>query len=347
LVRRASGFFDDFAQDASETWLPLGGDWKAQASAIPGMSAKGNRVMTVKAASEGRLVAGQDTWERYRFSADVSPVAKGAVGLVFAYRDEASYGLLRLTPGAAATAEVVHVLNGKPKVLSKKGLPTGALTKAQRLSVDVEDGAARAYLADTEVCAAWHSAFAHGKVGLFAGRTSAAFDNVEVELRTRELKPVFTAHRMFSEETTMANWAAAQGDWHEVKETAGDKEREVRWHRGSFPGDLMVRVNMPAASQTKGSLSLCLGAADEKMASGYELSAAAASEWRLELRRQGVVQAKKTLAKGTTFKHLQFRRLGAHVMVYLDRQPVLVWQDTQPLDGDRLGWHAQDMLVEN
>ena len=347
LVRRARGFFDDFSQHAAETWLPLGGQWQAADSGIPGLSAKGDPVLTVNATPDSRIVAGQGTWERYRFSADASAVAKGSLGLIFAYKDEASYGLFRVSTSPSPAAEILHVLNGKAKVLSTRGLAQAALTKPHRLSVDVEDGVARAFVDAVEAGAAWHSAFAYGKIGLFASETAAAFDNVDVRFRTRELKPVFTAHRMFSEETTMANWAAAQGDWHEVKETAVDKEREVRWHRGSFPGDLMVRVNMPAASQAKGTLSLCLSAAEEKMASGYELAAAADGEWRLELRRKGVVQAKKTLARSTAFKHLQFRRLGAHVMVYLDRQPVLVWQDTQPLDGDRLGWHAQDMLVEN
>lgn len=337
-VRRARGFFDDFSQQSPETWLSLGGQWQVRA-----LDAK-NQVMSAKANGPSRLVVGQPHWERYRFGVDVSPVAKGSVGLVFAYRDEASYGLFRLLPGAAPVAEIVHMLNGKAKVLSKVALPKSALTKPQRAVVDIEDGVARAYWGATAAGTAWQAPFAQGRAGLYASQAEATFDNVQVTFRTKELNPVFTAHRMFSEETTMANWAAAQSDWHEVKESVAGTAQATRWHRGNFPGDVMVRVNLTQSDFQKGKVGVYLGATDEKTASGYQLTAGAG---KLVLTRAGQTKAQTPVPASTSLKAIQFRRLGEHLMAYLDHRPVLVWKDAHPLPGDKLGWHGNNTSIEN
>jgi len=337
-VRNARGFFDDFSQPSPETWLSLGGRWDVRA-----LNAK-NRVMSAKCNGPSRLVVGQPDWERYRFGVDVSPVTKGSAGLVFAYRDEASYGLFRLLPGAAPAAEIVHLLNGKPKVLSKVALPKGSLAKPSRMAVEMEDGVARAYLGPTAVGAAWRASFAQGRAGLYADQTEATFDNAAVTFRTKELNPLITAHRMFSEETTMANWAAAQSDWHEVKETIAGAEQTVRWHRGNFPGDVMVRVNLTQTDFQKGKVGVYLGAVDEKVASGYQLTAGGG---KLMLARGGQAKAETSVPASASLKAIQFRRLGEQLMAYLDHRPVLVWKDPQPVPGDKLGWHTKDTSIEN
>jgi len=337
LVQRARGFFDDFTQAAPATWTPLGGRWAIR----PSPAQKGNSVMAVQARSAAKLISGCESGDRYSFSAEAAGVGKGRVGLVFAYRDESSYGLLRVRAKGAAVGEIVHVLNGQEHVLGTRALPkaTGVL----RLRVEVEDGLARGYVGTVNIGDAWREAFLDGKVGLYAEQTEATFDNAQVVFRSRELQPVFSSHRVFSEETTMANWAAAQSDWYVVKAAA----QEVTWHRGSFPDDIAVEIKLPNNVPAKGKLTVCLNAPEEKMQAGYELIATSGETWALELRRAGATCAKKMLPKDHAPKTLRFRRIGSHVLAYVDRRVVLGWRDPHPLAGEHLGWSAEEMGISN
>jgi hypothetical protein len=339
VVEPLRDFSDDFSAESGSTWLTLGGDWRAGAGQ---QGSAGNPVFRPNAAAEAKAVCGSAGWRRYAFEADVGPWDSGAAGLLFAYLDEASYGLMRMRMKPNPEAELVYVADGREEVLDRAAVPEMA-GKGVRAAVSVDDGLVTAHVAGRRVLQAWKAGARSGRAGLFASGTSAAFDNALARFHEEHREPVLTMGQFFAADTAMANWAAAQGDWYAATEKSGDATRATWWHRVSFPGSTDVWIALQQPAVDKGQLSLFLAATEEKAGSGYEVSVSAQNGWIATVRRLGAEVAKGQVGPGTKLGLVRVRREGAFLVVYLDEAPVVAWKDPSPLTGSRLGYYATDL----
>jgi len=105
-------------------------------------------------------------------------------------------------------------------------------------------------------------------------------------------------------------------------------------------------MSFPAGAATTGAVALCLAASEEKEATGYQLVATPGKVWKLTLKRQGKTVAERT-ADIARPRDLDFRRLGSHLLAYLDGHVALAWRDPKPLAGDRLAWQADNAALAN
>jgi hypothetical protein len=346
VVEPTDRFADDFSAPSPGTWVTLGGTWGVDTNGLPAFADPGDAVYRVDARAEARAVTGRSTWDRYEFEAEIAPWATGSAGLVFAYLDESHYGLLRLTSGAAPEAQLVRRLDAKETVLARADVP-GLGTKRARATVTVSGGGLSASLDGRLILEAWDPLLATGRAGVYAAGTGAAFDNVAARFRKENPEPVFTVNQVFATESPMSNWAAAQNDWLHVKESVGGTEREIRWHRASFPLDVEVWVTLDIAAKEKGSLSLYIGAEDERAATGYEVTLNAQNGWLVRLLRKGTPVAEASLPPGTSVGLVRLKREGSFLVAVVGEVPVIAWKDPASLTGQKLGWWAQNLAVRN
>ena len=344
VVARAKDFLDDFSMSSRGTWTALGGEWLMSSEA--GDGAEDEPSFRVDAGTDARVVCGQPTWRRYTLGTEIDPWASGLVGMVFAYLDETRYGLVRLRSAPKPEAELVYVTDGKEKSLARAPL-AGLGERVVRAAVSVDDGIVSVTVDGDRVLEAWEPSAASGRVGLYASNSRAGFRKAEVSFAHERVEPVFTANQIFAAETYMAGWAAAQNDWHTTKEQTGGTEQEVWWHQVTFPGDTDIWIALEQAAAGKGELSVALAAAEERLATGYEVALTGGDGWTAKLRRLGNEVAQGKVPAGTSLGLLRVRRSGALIIVYLGEVPVIAWRDAKPLGGWRLGYWASGLAVRN
>ena len=340
-VAAPRGFAEDFERETAGKWLELGGTWRQHRGRLDAKPGEG-LCLVASASGEGRYVSGEEGWSNYTVAADVLPPARGDVGLVACYQDEANHYLLALSPDAAA---LVRVAEGERTELARSPLRL-PLAVVQRAELSVRDGVLTARLNGRTVARRCDDTLDHGRAGLYVRAVrGAGFDNVTVTTPSRAM-PIFSTHEVFSAEASMENWAVRQSDWHKTTEAVAGRTQAVRWHRADFPGDVELEAKIDRLPWD-GRLCLALAGDGAGLASGYLVSLWRGSErYRVTVERQGKELAKRSLALAREPKLFAAERVGHALLAHVDGKVVLTAEDAEPLDGRSVGWAASQARLE-
>lgn len=326
-------FQESFERPVAGKWLELGGAWERRRGGLESGDEEGH-LLIGSAASEARLVSGEEGWEDYTVAVDVLPPSSGDVGVVAHYQDEANYYLFRLS---ADSASLIRVGEGKTRELAREDC-TLALGEAHRLELGVERGILTGRLDGRTLVRCCDRTLGSGRMGLYVrGDAGAGFDNLDVSFPQRP-RPLFTAHDVFAAEESMEAWAVRQSDWLTVEERLGDAKVEVKWHRADFPGDVELEAELDQLGQG-GRLWLLLAGDAQHAASGYAVCLQRQKNgYHLAVERQGKEVARRDLERKHTPKRCGVERVGHALVVSVDGAVVLTHEDPAPLDGYRIGY---------
>lgn len=203
---------DDFMRTAEDPtlWTTLAGKWSTESvEEINGEVSMSANPFSYEA-GEGRVslaVTGHWFWDNYSFATSVRPGGQGAVGLCF-YLDDAQNFLLfrwRSYEVAGDTAkELLLLKGGKPQRLA--GAAGGFVPGAwYRLAVRVFDNAVEASIDGVVVLRARTFALGQGKVGLYAEKCKAHFDDVSIR-SCEDWDADFS-------DSKSASWTSRPGSW--------------------------------------------------------------------------------------------------------------------------------------
>ncbi|NQT89204.1 hypothetical protein HQ560_20710, partial [bacterium] len=335
LLTAPRGFTEDFGRRLVGKWVELGGTWDFEKGRLGDHTAPGN-VLVASAKGEARLVSGEEGWGDYTLAADVLPPTRGSVGLVAHYQDEANFYLFELSPTAATLAIVAE---GERTELARQAF-TAPLGSVERLEFTIRRGILTGRLSGRVLVRRSHRALADGRVGLYVRDVrGAAFDNVAVTFPERPV-PLFTAHGLFSAETSMQGWAVRQSDWAQVANKLDGLDVEANWHRADFPGDVEIQAKIGKLPRG-GCLWLAVAGDGQKATSGYTVSLDHKKDaYRVAVARQGKVVAQQDLKLASPPGLLSAERVGHALLALVDGKVILTYEDPQPLAGPSVGWTA-------
>lgn len=334
LVQRVRRFEDELAQDCPGMWTALGGNWRWH-------GAKGG-VMRVDAAAPAKAVAGNVRWQDYELAADVIRPDRGEVGLCFNYQDEANHYVVRMDAKDAFLTKVIEAQREDLAIAKDVKWHEGT----GRLKVVTNRGSLAAFFEKDLLFEAIDTDLRSGKVGLYASCVpEAEFDNVRVDF-LRELRPIYSAHEVFSGERSMANWAAAQSDWHEDDAWVNGRWTSMRWHRADVfgPHEIVATVNDSAPRDF--GIHFLTAAQAPKAKDGYVFSYSRLQDQvEVTLHRQGDLVAKSVPRLPSPARRIRLARRGACLMAYADNKPILGWVDPAPLPGTRVAYAAYGIEI--
>jgi len=317
-------------------WQTLGGQWKAEPTK-PAL-AGGPR--------PGKLLTGDATWQDYRVAADILPQQKTIAGLCFCYQDEGNHYRLGLNCEAQPRLELTRVADHVAKTMS---LPAPKLAKPLSLRAAVEENVVRAYANGKLVFEEWDTTLPGGRAGLFVGKGTAQLASFSLGFLGPFDRSIISAHKTFSGEKSMANWASAEGEWITVPATVAGKSVSTVWHRADLLGEGGISISLEGVelpSDGSAKLALYLNALSKEPQAGYTASLALAAEPSVTLQRAGEAFGQKKLAKGCKIRTLVLQRVGSVVAVYVNGEPVIVSKDKSPLPGDQVGWCADGLTLD-
>jgi hypothetical protein len=233
-----AGFSDDFMRTPEEPgpWDVRSGEWMIETLPTPSMSANGfsYRGRSVDGAGGALSLAGNATWDQYRFAASVRGETDEALGLVIAARPDAGHVLFRWTsreggpegeaePGLTGLREIVSVElpasgfeEGTPPVEEVLAAAPGGYIPGQwyRVEVELEFGRARVLVDGHELLTAGSPDLTSGLVGLWSsGAVGARFDDVLVA-PCRSIEAEFgPAGTSEAPRRPGPEWEALGGEW--------------------------------------------------------------------------------------------------------------------------------------
>jgi hypothetical protein len=313
-VRQTRGV--DWAAEGLELWQPVGGTWQAADGGAINGSAEGAAKLLLRQAIAGdvRIVA----------------EAAGAAGLVAGWEDEQNYHAL-LTGGG--TARLVTVTEGQAGVQAEAPLPESEGPAPMELSI--VGPTLRGKVGEVSLSAA-NGVLPRGRVGLLVGPGTAQFRAPVIE----RLGPLPEAPRFegaFTDEVSMADWAAENADWATVDAAAGDPGPSY-WHKAPAYGDQELAVRLAAAPTGPVAVRL----AGEEIGSGKAYSFTVTPGGTAALLRAGRPVASETLPglAPEAIGEVALGRRGPLLIGSVNRRPVLFYRDAEPLTGHFAGWTA-------
>lgn len=250
LIVRGEATFDDLAVQSGTFYEEDFKNWSRNRAVAIGGKWGISSACKLKTAKEAKLIFGNEDWMDYQVSVLVNYVKGGAVGCVFYYLDELTYGIARWFP-RSGDVEIWKVTDGK-RVLLAKGHAERKSEGGNLLTVSLEKGLIRLSINDREAVAGWDTSLQMGRAGLYGYDTKAQFTKFRVDFG-KELAPVLTSPTVFAHEKTMANWAAPASDWRK------DSTSGISWHRLKFFGDLRIELEPPEELSEGAKLALLLG----------------------------------------------------------------------------------------
>ena len=350
-VRGHRGIIEDFRSGAV-VWQSKGGDWAVrQAADEAALNAVGPP--SASAVSYGKLLAGHSSWADCRLVVKVKPGATGTLGIITRYQDESDHDLF-LCDTAAGKYSFVLVRGGASRVAATTSATP--IDSVRTLSVRLAGGMTICEADGARVLTHFSMDPAPGKVGLCVGKESAvAFRDLAVTF-PEQAKPVLTKLDTFAAETTMANWAAAKSDWRAIRTGCWGERLPVMWHRGGFPGDASMQVGALFDAVEGGSLQLfiCCDMSSEgttrELKSGYRATVRSqghgGSGGTATLTRNGEEIASKELETLQSNSRIVLRKVVDHVIVEINGEAVLAFNDESPLAGWSAGYAADNVLVK-
>ncbi|MBI2194669.1 MAG: hypothetical protein HYU36_22040 [Planctomycetes bacterium] len=356
-----TGLFEDFSRGRLKGWTTLGGNWQA-----------GPKGYEVRSEGPAHAVTGLPGWKNYRIEADVSSGQAEGVGLLAAYRDEASYLLYRVSPRPPGAHELVRVQEGLATVLQRgEGLPRGWLPGGpNRLTLALDSGVACTGVNGQRQLEAWLGPGLAGKTGLYAEKAGeVCFETAAVQF-LESPRPVLSVNPVFAHEKSMANWAAADSDWLPQTVPSETGVWEGRLHRMDFYGDVELALAVEEDLSFH-ALRMSLATEEETPQAGYHLEVRKASQegltaaaslppasapgmaeqpakpqepaarWTARLLRNDREMASVALRSGLRPRDFRFRRAGSLLLALVNGEAVLSRRDSEPVSGRRIAYQHQ------
>jgi len=330
--------FDDFLVRQSPTlavnvpdlglWRALGGEWTVEASgAAP--------VLRAKSASSAKLLFGERLTSDAEIAATCTRPAGGEVGLVAGWQDEQTTYLLTCG-GVPLTLRLLHIADGQATTLGEA--PISSSTGALRLSLALRGGLLCGGVTGGPELLSWQGSFPKGQVGLFARDGEASFASLSVR-RLAPLPEVAHFEGAFTQEVSMADWAAEGSDWTTLPAAAGDPG-PTYWHRSPAYGDRKLSVHL--TSPPSGPVALLLAASAPGAADGYRFTVTPGTPGSVALLRAGAQVAAETPPSlaAENLQRVALARTAPFVIGFLNERPVLTFRDPEPLPGLYSGWTA-------
>ena len=336
-VESIVGVSDDFSTLTG--WRTLGGQWKVE-------QPKAGPTALIGGPKLGKLLTGETTWQGYRVAAEVLPQQKAVAGLCFCYQDEGNHYRLGMNREAQPRLELTRVADHVAKTTP---LAAPKLAKPVSLRAAVEENVVRAYANGKLVFEEWDAALTGGRAGLFVGKGTARLASFSLGFLGPFDRSIISAHKTFSGEKSMANWASAEGEWITVPATVGGKSVSTVWHRADVLGEGGIGVSLEGAelpSDGSAKLGLYLNALSKEPQAGYAVNLALSAEPSVTLQRSGKAFGQKKLAKGCKVGTVVLQRVGSAVAVYVNGEPAIVSKDKAPLPGDQVGWCADGFALD-
>ncbi|MHC4870741.1 MAG: hypothetical protein ACYTFY_02750 [Planctomycetota bacterium] len=168
--------------------------------------------------------------------------------------------------------------------------------------------------------------------------------------------PVASINQVFDEETLMKSWSSHGGDWRKADSGPYDA---VYWHRAYFFGETEIEALLFNTGKGEGNvsvrsskpevlLSLAKPVGSGKKGNGYTFKYKynkKQKQQHLELMKNGKSVIKKNLEDTLMANRLRFRRSGPILTAYLDDEPVLEYEDSEPLQGRKTAWAVKGISV--
>ena len=340
-VTSITHFRDDFSTPLLADWSQVGGSWQ---------NAGG---MCGAADGPGKLVTGESTWQNYEVSTDVALRANSVAGLCFCYQDESNHYLLQVSHGPGLRVALVKAAGDAVSIVAEKVLTACVSAPGTvALRAVVEGNVIRTYANGEELLEQWDPSRPGGRVGLFLQNGEAAFSGFAARFIEPFDRSIVSAHKTFSGEKSMANWASAEGEWLAKQAEVDGETLTTFWHRADVPGDGGISARLPRdfltlARPARVSLFFSTGATSPNQ--GYTAVVSLGDEssaLRTELRRDGQVVDHKDLQPAASPRTVCLQRLGRFVSISVDAHPVLVHRAGTPAEGVRAGWRTEGVELQ-
>ncbi len=313
---------DDLQGDVAGKWTPLSGAWRMAAG-----KAQPDRDAVCE------TITGGPRWGRYAFHADVSCLDAGAGLLVACPQPTTGYAFRWAGRAAqvpyAGKAQIASFGPDGTRVLAEAPLAT-ELPVTCRARALVEDGYIAGELNGVRVVDALVPRPTVGKVGLYSeGSATTVFSRVGAEaIPERRLARVTKEFTDTSTHFEMVEWASTRHAWIKPGGVGGPA---TWWTKGDYYGDLDVRFALKNVGGVAGTMSVVLGAREDKPTTGVRLAITAtggSKTLRLKLtdgdKELGSAEA-VTQADPCLFV---IEKRGDHLVVLVEDKPVLqvTWQ---------------------
>jgi hypothetical protein len=329
--------FDDFSVRPSNAidsgterlalWQAVGGDWNA------GRNGEIQGFAIGASASEAKLLARQSVHGDVRLSSQAKPPTGGTVGLVAGWEDEGNHHAL-VCGGEPPTARLVTVSDGKTTIQAEA--PVQAADQPLPMELALMGQAIRARVGDGVTLTASNGLLPRGRVGLLLANGQADFAPPSVE-RLSPLPEVPRFEGAFSEEVSMADWAAENADWTTIPQGDGQAVPSC-WHKAPAYGDQQLTLRLtgpPAAPVSLYEASPEIGARTE----GYAFTVTPGSGGTATLLRAGQPTATQPLNLDV-LQEVSLAKRGPLLIGSANGQPALFFLDPEPLRGAFAGWTA-------
>jgi len=310
-------------------WQPVGGKWYV------GREGQVREEVAAFAASPAKLLTRQTIAGDLRLSSAAQPPAGGTVGLIAGWEDDANYHAL-VCGGKPAVARLITVADGQTAVQAEA--PIQAADQPLPMELSLVGQAIRARVGHDVTLTASNGMLPRGRVGLLLENGQANFAPPSVE-RLEPLPEVPRFEGAFSEEVSMADWAAENADWTTLPQGGSDPGPSY-WHKAPAYGDqeLSVRLSAPPS----GPVSVKLAADEVGSASGYTFTVTPGASGSATLLRNGAPVATQPLpdfAAGGV-QAVGLSKVGALLVGSLNHRPLFFFTDPDPLRGVFAGWTA-------
>jgi hypothetical protein len=367
FVRSYKYFEDAFTNGSRTAWSFMGGDWSRVDATVTRASADNETrpgavqaagLLTVRSPKgEARAAVGDSSWKNYVLETELYPDSTGRTGVTLYYQDETRYYQVscRHAGHAAETWTLERVLDDQRTVLDN--VSAEASSGRKLLCAGIRDGYIRVTVNGRKILEGFDTSLTSGRPGLFAADVvSASFGKVTVDWPL-EPTPLLTLNEIFEHEESMVEWSSIESDWRRT-------ENGLWLHKGNFPGDGSIETDVKGIEPGSAELGLVLSADGDTPENGYLLKLAAgrktadadrktdadqkgdAKQRTLELFRKGTSLGSVALDADSPVSRLALKRTGSYLLGFVNRKPVLVCRDADPLKGDTLGWYARNVRVD-
>jgi hypothetical protein len=331
--------FDDFSVRQSnaviwyapslDLWHRIGGSWdtilnRGEHAEISGQASSSAKVLLRQALSGDARIA-----------SSTIPPRGGVVGLVAGWEDDRNYHALTWG-GQPPVAKLVTVRDGQTQVQDEAPVASGDAPLPMELSLVGQ--AVRGRVGDQVRLTGANGALPRGRIGLLVENGSAEFTPPEIE-RISPLPEVAHFEGAFSEEVSMADWAAQNADWTTVAQE-GAASGPSYWHKAPAYGDQQLSVRL--ASPPAGPVSVMVAASGVGTADGYRFTVTPGEKGAAILLRgekPAVTQALPNLA-AEGIQEVGLSKQGPLLVGLLNGQPTVSFRDPDPLSGLFGGWTA-------